>query len=880
MNQGMSFSAFLDSATANLDPYDAPSLELPDLGVVNLTTLTKANLALLRQAQRLGYPGLLVCCPEFEREAIAVAFLAGLLHIEFDNAPDGLHEAETNEKVAVGNCVVEITEVNDQQVMYRSFDQSNLGILKSCRSFPLVHHAAPDSKLSRTRNTKKRKRASLINEAERYNALPAPQRRILDSCGKNVPSVGYVSSPSQYANEAPTRLLNGRIILDGLTCSLSEVLPVTYLTSRGDARNSFSWPFDCPPSVIIGPRVDGVGSASQVIDLADEGRPIDFVALNISSPDLLDTALLSDILDLKDRGIGVIAFCDRWTLNRLQPLIDNDFLPFDWDDCTDIAGVQGLLLSSIQRRALTRQHEKVLPVSDENSGLSRAKQILYDELKPSDLDDDEVLSAVQDLFGVLGAAIRMTEAPDKEYSDRQKGLVDEALDVIRASRVLNQQEFNEVSIACEILSAFFKQGHLAPKEQKIYDLITHYLGNELPVVLVVDRNRTEAAYNYWCGELALNGYDTDLFTVMTTRDFLGSNTLAGNENVIFSGWYDKGTMDRCLHSGIASNMIFVLYGHDGGDLELEWWLRANGQWHKESDRCARASNKTLAKLGIEPLKRPKKSEIFATKTRNASAELVSDEPPVSVVSNIEKLRIQSELAHDGERSLPAVPVMFHDGTHVWLKAEIGKNRGGRLLVITDCLAGRGDEPDQKPASALLSGDVVLRTHSDKQYIRRASESSTEGYDDAMALAQKWKEPIRHARCQGYSDAEIIDRIFSRVDETRTKAGVRGWVKGDRIAPQTPADIEAVYLALGYSITATELGQIAVAVRKIRNKHRAVGRMTQKELVADFLSDVKQYGLDDALKGFDGRHEAGDVELLRVTAVGERKNVAVDRVDVL
>lgn len=50
MSQGMSFSAFLDSATANLDPYDAPSLELPDLGVVNLTTLTRANLALLRQA--------------------------------------------------------------------------------------------------------------------------------------------------------------------------------------------------------------------------------------------------------------------------------------------------------------------------------------------------------------------------------------------------------------------------------------------------------------------------------------------------------------------------------------------------------------------------------------------------------------------------------------------------------------------------------------------------------------------------------------------------------------------------------------------------------------------------------------------------------------
>lgn len=352
MSQGITFDAFLDSVTANQDPFDAPSLEFPDLGTVNLTTLTKTNLALLRKAQSLGYTGLLVCCPDFEREAIAVAFLAALLHIEFDEGSAGLHEAEAKEKVAVGNCVVEITEVNDQQVMYSSFDQSNLGILKSCRPFPLVHRAAPASELSRTKKTEKRKRASLINEVERYDSLPAPQRRILDLCGKNVPSVGYVSSPSQYANEAPTRLLDCRITLDGLAYNLSEVLPVTYLTSKGETRNAFSWPFDCPPSVVIGPRIDGVGSASQVVDLADEGRPVDFVSLNISSPDLLDTALLSDILDLKDRGIGVIVFCDRWTLSRLRPLIDSDFLPFDWGDCALIDGAKGAFLVIYSKKDL------------------------------------------------------------------------------------------------------------------------------------------------------------------------------------------------------------------------------------------------------------------------------------------------------------------------------------------------------------------------------------------------------------------------------------------------------------------------------------------------------------------------------------------------
>lgn len=225
MSQGMSFSAFLDSATANLDPYDAPSLELPDLGVVNLTTLTRANLALLRQAQSLGYPGLLVCCPDFEREAIAVSFLAGLLHIEFGEGSAGLHEAEVNEKVAVGNCVVEITEVNDQQVMYSSFDQSNLGILKNYRSFPLVHHAAPSSELSRTRSTKKRKRTSLINEAERYDALPAPKGASWIYAGRTC----HPSGTSLHRPSMPTKRLRAFSMAELPLMTLPTVFPKCFL---------------------------------------------------------------------------------------------------------------------------------------------------------------------------------------------------------------------------------------------------------------------------------------------------------------------------------------------------------------------------------------------------------------------------------------------------------------------------------------------------------------------------------------------------------------------------------------------------------------------------------------------------------------------------
>lgn len=48
------------------------------------------------------------------------------------------------------------------------------------------------------------------------------------------------------------------------------------------------------------------------------------------------------------------------------------------------------------------------------------------------------------------------------------------------------------------------------------------------------------------------------------------------------------------------------------------------------------------------------------------------------------------------------------------------------------------------------------------------------------------------------------------------------------------------------------------------------------MVNQFLTDVRTYGLDDAVRGFDDRHEAGDVELLKVTSVGSEMSVATDR----
>lgn len=872
-NSAISFKDFLTTCSHDFDDI---SLSFENLGTIRFTTITRANLELLNHARSAGYTGVIVSCPDFERESVAISFFAALLHLEHDPGAPGLHQVIAGERVAIGSCVAIATDVDDQQIMFCTADD-NTGFDKRYATPPLVHTAQPDTPLSKTKSTRKRKKLSLRNAAAQYENIPQPLRHFLDLCGKPVPSIVYSSSPSQYLNEPPTRIPDGTITVAGETSKLSRLIPITHYQANGKMKNDFDWPFDAVPSLMVCPRIDGVGTPRPILDSMSDGAVIDFASFNIPSAEYLETSMYTDFLDLKDAGIGIIGFCDRWTMDNIRQLKDEGFLFFDWGDCSLAEESDSFALSPIQRTIKTRRQEKIIPVQDESSGLWRAKQILYDDLANRRLNTDEALAALTNLFAVLGAAIRMTEAPDEDYASEQRELIDDSLEMIAQSRSLSFSEFSELNEACEILRSIYQAGRRLPKEQKIYDLITDCIDNAQRVVLVVDRNRTAPVYDYWCSELSYNRYGTRLFSVVNTREFMASKGMRGNETVIFSGWYDRGTMDRALHSGIASNSIFVLYGHNSGGLELEWWTRADRQWKAAASRCFNDTNRTLAALGIQKMTGgPKRSLGSMASHGHTDIPRERDESPAGILTNIERRRIQGDLAQTGEKSVRAIPVMFNDGSHIWLKSNVQESRGGRLMVITDCLDGQDTEPEQKTAVALLPGDVVLRTHSDKMYIRKTSEQTTKGYDDVFSIAQKWREPIRAAKLSGLTDAEITDRIYSAVKDSRTKQAVRGWVKGNRIAPQTVEDIRAVYSGLRYPIPDNDFNAITHAVKLIRNKHRAVGRMAAKNMVNQFLADVRVYGLDDAVRGFDDRHEAGDIELLKVTSVGSEMSVATDR----
>lgn len=859
------------------DDFNDVYLSFENMGDIHFTTITRANIELLRRARANGYAGIIVSCPDLERESIAAPFLAALRHLENDPGPLGLHEVSVGERVAIGSCVAIATDVDDVRVLYKTADEIGTGFTKQYVNPPLVHSAPSEAPLSKTKSTRKRKRLSLKQAAAQYDKIPAPLRHFLDKCGKTVSPVGYCSSPSQYLNEPPTHIPNGSINIKGNLTELSQLIPITHYQSDGKPKNDFDWPFAAPPSLLVYPRVDGVGTTFPVLKNTKSDHAIDFVSFNIPSAEFLDTSMYTDFLDLKDAEVGIIGFCDRWTMDNIRRLEDDGFLFFDWGDCSLVEESSSYSLSSIQQTIKSRRQEKIVAVQDTDTGLWRATQILYRHLADREYNTNEAFGAIANIFSALGSAIRMTEAPNKDYALNQRDIINDSLNAISRSKSLSSDDFDELNEACNILKTIYQPSRRLPKEQQIYDLITSYLDINQRVILVVDRNRTAPVYNYWCSELTDTGYETTLFSVVNTREFMASKGIQGDETVIFSGWYDRGTMDRALHSGIASNSIFVLYGHDSGGLELEWWMQADKQWEAAATRCFNSTNKTLSILGIEEMANSAKRTLRSAISRNISdISREHDESPSSVLTNIEHRRIASDLAQKGERSIRATPVMFNDGSHIWLKSNDKKSKGGRLIVITDCLDGQNTEPEQKTASALLPGDIVLRTHSDTGYIRRTSEKTTKDYDDVFSCAQKWREPIQAARLKGITDAEIIDMIYTTVRGSRTKQAIREWVKGNRIAPQTTNDIRAIYSALRYPISDDEVDSITKAVKMIRNKHRAVGRIAAKDMIAQFLNDLRIYGLDDAVNGFDDRHEAGDIELLKVTSIGSEMDVATNR----
>lgn len=859
-------------------PFDV-SLAFNNLGDVGFTTITRANLALLRRARECGHPGIIVSCPDFERESLAIVFLASLLHLT-DGGEGGAHKVRAGEVASVGRCVFRVSEVTEESVKFtqaaKKYKRNRGLVLSLARSaVPVVHTCGSDTELTR------REDLPLYQAAREYRELPESVRTLQDMCGKSVPAVGYVTSPSMYLNEAPTYVQKGDILIDGNSIPLADAIPITYLTTTGERKSGFGLPFEAPPSLVVAPREDGMGDGYPLIEYVRDGGTLDFVSFDVPGPEFLDTTLVDDIDELVDKGVALIGFCDRWTLDRVKPLEEKGFLVFDWDRCDAAGAFPGFTLSKAQMSVAQGRHETAFPVEEGDTGISQAKSMIYDKMGRVPLPSDDVMAAKETLFRVLGSVIRRTEIPTSDYCAEQRRAVDEALSDIKRSGILSNKDWSDLRVACERVKECLRSDRALPKEDAAYETISGRLLAGQAVVLVVDRSRSGSVRDYWVEELEYNDCPVDRFSVLNTREFMAEKGLQGDECAVFSGWYDRGTMDRALHSGIASDVVLLLYSDGQGGLEIEWWQTAKRAWRLSSYRCAQATRRTLRELSIVPYGQEPKKPAAVAAARSSILGGERDDSPTAVVTDVVARRIQRDVARGGERSVRAVPIIFDDGSHVWLTSSEGRRgASGRLTVITDCLEGLEDEPVKKSASAVLRGDVVLVTHSNRDYIVETAEQGLSNYDQLLDMAQAWRGPVDRAKRRGLTEREIVDAICGRLPGRRREQTVRSWISGNRIAPQSEDDIRAVYLGLGERVTDAEVKSIAAAAERIRTSHRLTGRMASEKMVGKFIDDVRVYGVEDAVNGFGIRHRTGVVELLTVRAVGEPQYVSVERAEIV
>ena len=853
--------------------FDGVGLTFKGLGKVGITTLTHANLSLLRRAVEGGHDGVIVSCPDFVRESVATAFLASFKNLIEFKGGGGLREPVSGERVAVGRCVVDVVDVDEEMVRFDGLGINHrVGLRRD--KFPLVHSASGE--LTRLKKGSK----ELRQAAEEYDAVAPFARALLDRCGSAVPAVGIVSSSCQYLDEPPTRILNGSLVSDGHETPLSDALPLTYLSPEKE-RNGFDWPFDVTPSILLAPRSNGVGDAFSLAN-CDDGTILDFVSINIPESDVFESEMLPGIRFLvKRQHVPVIGFCDRWTLDKvsgLQALEKYNFLIVDWDwdwgCCEAIRGQGPLVLSATQRNRLegSSREAKLHVVPSGDSGLSRVASVFEGVLRRTEMINSEALVAKQHLFRYLASALRLTMRPDENYCFERSESIKGSLNAILKSSSLTEEECGDLQEACRILASVFNPTRHLPKEDEILKIVSGRLGEfGQSVTLVVDTDRTERAFEYWRKRVSDEGLPTDRLHVVNVYGFIaekGSSKDKG-DSVVFCGWYDRGTMDRAIHSGISSDVSLVLYAGEDHDLEVGWYNDARIRWQASSERCAKKTDESLSALGFSPPLRPKGKCLKRPSGKECE---IRDTSPAATVVEIDKKLLESDIESAGEDGVRARPVLFDDGSHVWLSTD--KGHRGKLTVITACLAGLSCEPVKKGASALLQGDVVTRTKADRSYIWEASASVDDGHQADLETAQRWKAPIKRAQERGMTDAEIISRIRSYQKNRVQPQTVRTWITdAGKICPRKKEHIRSIFVAMGEPVDGPVLDEILEAAERVRGSHRKTSRLVKKEIVNLFLDDVAAFGLDDALEGFDRRHSLGTVELLRVMSIGEEARVS-------
>lgn len=876
----ISWKNFIESTLRERSPLGI-CIQCENTDPIPMSALTLVNRKIVDLLVGRGVTKIAIGVCDYSREALALT-----LGMAIDDALRGHNQiAHKVSNWKRGDIValcgyssefVDFSEVNDFGSVITYVNQKDNAIIKQGLSFV-------PGRIQRCKEGTKptsRRIGTLRDGVNVYNNLPE-KAKVLHDCISLVDRPAMIStSQSPFSNVPPTKFKNAKVSIGEDELLIQKCMKLGYIGSDGVLKEYCEYNYEGNPSVIAICRdEEGSGDLYRALEYIENGGRPSAVVVEVPEPEVID-GMFGDIEDIAAHGVPILVFCDERTLKESKAFNQLGFSTIYWtrEALRDLEELSTCCGYSLSRRESYYAHQVVRIEPVVNSGIfPSVAEAIYKISSNRRSMSSKGQQAYSSISRLLSTALKQTEVIPEDVSSRWTAQIDRATDVLCDSAFdssLTSSEVKELQSASELLHDALSANNPLPKEDVAYRALKHSLTRGRNVCLVTSNTiSARESSEYWRGVFSSEGLNSSQIKALTPREFLKLECVSDEEDVFISGWFNRETMDKLINSALSRVYSIFLYRGERIKLETNWYMSALDVWMRRRNILVAKTRKTFECIGLCEFEGlfSESSPTSSSKTRKDFDDSIS-----GLVEEIDNERSLREQASKGEEASLARPVYFTNGKHRWLRVpEAVARRGGDTLIVVEGLFVGNPEYIRKSAYAIHSGDVVLKADADEDALDDLCKSNFGSYEETLRIAQSWREPIDEAR-RFMSDVAIKDRIIKAGSE-KTDQTIMSWIRGDvAIAPNSRKDIAVISRAFNDAISDEEIEKIVKAVKIARGDRIKTGKNISETIAECFISDVVQYGVEEAVTGFPDRHGLGIIELLGVDHVGKPQRVSISR----
>ena len=278
------------------------------------------------------------------------------------------------------------------------------------------------------------------------------------------------------------------------------------------------------------------------------------------------------------------------------------------------------------------------------------------------------------------------------------------------------------------------------------------------------------------------------------------------DRIVLCAWPGRLHMTRLTNWYGAREISILTY-----PFELEWFRPFSRNWSAGWQRHAGRREEIAALTGISGWTLPAREG-----TVPHTAPAPPDDPVTRLLRQKRKARDVTDVSIRDARE--AHYVGFQGDAYAFL------SEGHRVPVLTDLiLTGRlsGERIPLKTVRKLAVGDFILfRDQGDQDVVSAIAEQEmgTARYRQFRQTADLWRTALASLG----EDVHAVWRRLRREGLNRSRAAVRGWLNGDRIAPRSEQDLRIIAQVSQDADLLRRFDEVSDAVRTVWAAHIRAG----------------------------------------------------------